>query len=107
MATEVFQIDFERSGGFTGTSARAVIPSSELDVKELEELHMLIRQSGFFEAMVLESGFLSMPDQFRYHITIEYGGKTRSLELTEGSVPDSFRPLINRLVRMARKRRGR
>jgi hypothetical protein len=105
MSKESFQIEFERSGGFTGTSTRAAFQSEELEVDEAEELNLLIERSGFFEAMVLERSYLNMPDQFRYQISIEHGGKKRKLELAEGSIPDTFRPLINRLVRLARKHR--
>lgn len=105
MSKEPFQIEFIRSGGFMGTSTRAAIQSSELEEKETEELNLLIDRSGFFEAMVLERSYLNIPDQFHYQITIEHGGKKRKLELTEGSIPDTFRPLINHLVRLARKHR--
>jgi hypothetical protein len=105
MSKEPFQIEFVRSGGFTGTSTRTAFQSEELEAEEAEELNLLIERSGFFEAMVLEVGYLNMPDQFHYQISIEHGGKKRKLELAEGSIPDTFRPLINLLVRLARKRR--
>lgn len=105
MGKEPFHIEFIRSGGFIGTTTRAAIQSTELEEAEAEELNLLIDRSGFFEAMVLERSYLNLPDQFHYQITIEHGGKKRKLELVEGSIPDTFRPLINRLVRLARKRR--
>lgn len=105
MDKEQFHIDFERSGGFTGGSSRVKIDSRELDSEEAELLKQLIGHSGFFEAFVLENKFLNMPDQFSYQITIEHMGKRRTLELTDGSIPDLFRPLINYLVRVARKNR--
>ena len=105
MEEELFHIDFERSGGFTGASTRVEINSRELDSGEAEKLKLLIDRSGFFEAFTFENRFLNMPDQFSYQITIEYMGKRRTLELTDGSIPDLFRPLINHLVRVARKYR--
>ncbi|TFH20105.1 MAG: hypothetical protein E4H10_17045 [Bacteroidia bacterium] len=105
MDQEQFHIDFERSGGFTGGASRVKIDSRELDSEETELLKQLIGHSGFFEAFVLENKFLNMPDQFSYQITIEHMGKRRTLELTDGSIPDLFRPLINYLVRVARKNR--
>jgi len=105
MSKEPFRIEFTRSGGFMGTSTRVSFQSQELELEEAEELNSLIERSGFFEAMVLERGYLNMPDQFRYQISIEHGGKKRKLDLAEGSIPDTFRPLINRLVRIARKQR--
>lgn len=105
MDQEQFHIDFERSGGFTGGSQQVKINSAELDPGEAEALKQLLDRSGFFEAFVLENKFLNMPDQFSYQITIEHMGKKRSLELTDGSIPELFRPLINYLVRVARKSR--
>ena len=100
-----FHIDFERTGGFTGGSTRAEISSHELDSVLAEELGLLIEHAGFFEAVVLENKILNMPDQFHYRITVEHMGKRRTLELTDSSMPELFRPLINFLVGMARKQR--
>jgi len=103
MSEGQFHIDFQRSGGFTGGLTRLEVSSQELDSVLAEELGLLIERSGFFEAVVLDSKFLNMPDQFHYEITIEHMGKRRTLELTDGTMPDLFRPLINFLVGVARK----
>jgi hypothetical protein len=100
-----FHIEFQRSGGFTGGSTRVEVNSQELDPVLAEELGLLIDRSGFFEAVVLENRFLNMPDQFTYEITVEHMGKRRKLELTDGTMPDLFRPLVNFLVGVARKQR--
>ena len=105
MDQEQFQISFERSGGFTGTSTRIEIDSGDLVPGEAEELNQLILRSEFFEAVTFNSNILNMPDQFQYKITIEQTGRTRTLELNDGSLPDLFRPLINYLVGVARKHR--
>lgn len=105
MDQEQFSVDFERSGGFTGGKIRVELKSEELDPVQAEALKELIDRSGFFEVFAMGSKFLNMPDQFRYQITIDHMGKKRSLELSDGSMPDLVRPLINYLVRMARKRR--
>lgn len=105
MDQEQFSVDFERSGGFTGGTNRIEIKSDELDPSQAEALKELIDRSGFFESFVMENKFLNMPDQFRYHITIDRMGKKRTLELSDGSMPDLFRPLINYLVGVARKQR--
>jgi hypothetical protein len=100
-----FHIEFQRSGGFTGGSTRVEVSSRELDPVLAEELALLIERSGFFEAVVLENKFLNMPDQFTYEINIEHMGKSRRLELTDGTMPELFRPLINFLVGVARRQR--
>lgn len=105
MEEEHYYVDFKRSGGFSGTSTDVEIDSSELSLVDAELLKLLIDRSGFFEAFNSGSTFMNMPDQFRYLITIEHMGKRRSLELSDGSIPDHFRPLINHLVGIARLRK--
>ena len=105
MEMEQFHIDFERSGGFTGASSRIEIKSKDLDSGEAEALQELIDRSGFFEAFAYRGEFLGMPDQFRYQITIEHMGKKRTLELSDGNMPDLIRPLVNYLVGAVRKKR--
>lgn len=102
MDQEQFHIHFRRSGGFTGISTSIEIDSRELAPVEAEELKLLIFRSEFFEAVTSDNKFIHMPDQFQYNITIEHIGKRRTLEFSDGSAPDLFRPLINYLVRAAR-----
>ena len=99
---EHFHIFFNRNGGFTGSSNSAEVDSRELELSEAEELKVMIDRSGFFEVLVFDTSFLHMPDQFRYVISIEYMGKHRTLKLGDGNLPDKMRPLINRLLRLAR-----
>lgn len=105
MAEEDIHIEFERSGGFIGRSTKLVIDSRVLEPGEAEALKHLIEESGFFETLAFESSFMNLPDQFRYQITIDHGGKSRSMAVTEGHMPELLRPLINYLVAMARKKR--
>ncbi len=107
MTEEDFHIEFERSGGFTGRSTQLKIDSRDLDPGEAEALRQLMEDSGFFEAIAMESSFMNLPDQFRYQITIEHAGKKRTLELTDGHMPEHIRPLINHLVSASRRTRNR
>lgn len=107
MEVEHYHIDFKRSGGFSGDSTGVEIDSRELSIVDSEVLKLLIDRSGFFEAFISGSTFMNIPDQFRYHITIEHMGKRRTLDLNDGSIPEPFRPLVNYLVRMARVQKDR
>ncbi len=55
--------------------------------------------------LAFNNRFLNLPDQFLYNITIEHMGKRRTLELNDASAPESLRPLLNYLMRVARKRK--
>lgn len=107
MDQDSFHISFTRSGGFAGRTNQAEIDSTELDDAEAGELRHMIVHSGFFEVLALNSQVLHMPDQFSYEITIEHGGKKRTLELNDTNVPDHLRPLINHLVRASRSAKRR
>jgi hypothetical protein len=107
MDQESFHISFTRYGGFAGRTNQAEIDSSELDDAEAGELRHMIVRSGFFEVLALNPQVLQMPDQFSYEITIEHGGKKRTLELNDTNVPELLRPLINHLVRASRSAKRR
>jgi hypothetical protein len=104
MDHDQFHIDFKRSGGLTGISTSVEIDSTELAPESAGELKQLIEGSGFFEAFTSGNSIVQIPDQFRYDITIEHMGKKRTLELSDGNIPDLIHPLIHYLVRLARTR---
>lgn len=105
MEEENYHINFQRTGGFSGASRGVEIDSRKLPSEEAEALKLLIDASGFFETFTSFNTLLNMPDQFRYKITIEGKGKSRTLELSDASLPNHFRPLINYLMRLARSRK--
>jgi len=78
---------------------------SDVLYNQFEKLEELINDSGFFEAIKEDSLPAGMPDQFQYKITIEYEGNKQTRELTESSVPDRFRPLVDYLTRKARQKK--
>ena len=94
-----FHIYFERSGGFAGMTSSIEIDSDSLSTDEAEKLARLIDDSDFFEigSEDVEKG--NLPDQFQYKLTIEKNGREQTLELTDSSIPDSLRPLIQYLSR--------
>ena len=107
---EPFYIWFERSGGFAGISTSVEIDSKTLPAEEARELEQLIEQSGFFDFnkndTIPDLGLGQGPDQFQYKITIEYKGREKkTVELSESTIPDSLRPLVNYLTQKARSTR--
>ena len=100
-----FYLWFERSGGFTGISTMVEIDSRTLQADELEMLESLIDKSGFFQFQKNDTISGNVPDQFQYKITIEKGDERQVVELTESTITESIRPLINYLTQKARNRK--
>lgn len=105
LAQEKFHIDFERSGGFAGITTKIDIDSNSLPPYEVEKLEQLINDSGFFEFDKNDSVQVGLPDQFRYELTIKYKNERQTIELSDATIPESFRPLINYLNQKARLKR--
>ena len=105
LAQEKFHIDFERSGGFAGITTKIDIDSNSLPPDEVEKLEQLINDSGFFEFDKNDSVQVGLPDQFRYELTIKYKNERQTIELSDATIPESFRPLINYLNQKARLKR--
>jgi hypothetical protein len=105
MSQDDFKIRFERSGGFTGIATITEIDSKSLTTEEKENLKDLIDSSGFFEVRQIDSQAEQLPDQFQYKISIDYKDKNQTLEFTDATMPESFRPLVRQLTLMARSKR--
>jgi len=95
------RIDFERTGGFAGMILQAIIDTNELPEEEANELRQLIEEANFF-ALPPTIKSASGADQFTYRLTVIASVRQHSVEVSDGAVPDSMRPLINRLTTLAR-----
>jgi hypothetical protein len=102
-----FHIWLERSGGFIGIPTQVEVDSRSLSTEEAETLWQLIEDSGFFEANKNDSIPEGLPDQFQYKITIERGGNNLKVALSQASIPDNLRPLINYLTQKARSQKNK
>jgi hypothetical protein len=99
------QISFERSGGFAGMVTQATIDSDELPLDEATVLAGLIRDANFFAlpATLTESGGA---DQFQYVVTVKTDEQEHTIRVGDQSAPDSLRPLLQTLTRLARSQPG-
>lgn len=103
---EYTRVRFERSGGVAGMRTVSTIDSESLPAEERKRLRSLIDRAGFFG---LPEGIISppLPDQFRYTITVEIDGKTRTVRTTDTDAPEQLKPLIEWLNETARRALGR
>jgi hypothetical protein len=97
-------IHYERSGGFTGLRQHAVIDSLQLTTDEQAKLEGLVETAVFFEREI-ELPAAQGADRFHYTLTIESGGRRRTVSLSEEAIPVEWLPLIDWINTFARLQR--
>jgi hypothetical protein len=98
------QIEFERSGGFAGMTIGTTVDTNTLSSAEAHELVQLVTATNFINLPSHTNGTRGA-DQFIYKLTFHVEGLTRTIETTDSTMPPSLRPLVDRLMSMARSAR--
>jgi hypothetical protein len=96
-------IEYDRQGGFTGIPLTCHIDTDALPHKIANELLQMIDDSGFFamqpgEIVAPPAG---PPDVFFYRLSISDSGQSNTLSFNDISAPDSLRPLLGQLEKLA------
>jgi hypothetical protein len=98
------KIYFERTGGFMGRKVSATIDLDELPDDQAEALGELLDDADFFE-LPPDLTRPAMPDAFTYNITVSSDERQHSVRVSDATVPDDLRPLLEELSKQARMRR--
>ncbi len=95
------RILYERTGGFMGRKVSLSLNLDELPASQSSALETLLDQADFFN---LPENLVSrpMPDEFTYTITVIAKTQHHSVHLSETTVPDSLRSLLDDLSKRAR-----
>jgi len=96
-------IRMERSGGFAGMTLRAEIDSEQLDERERLALQGLVKTADFFNLPAHIEGPNVGADRFMYVISIEHGGISHTVDVSEGGMPEQLQPLVDRVTLLARR----
>jgi hypothetical protein len=82
------RISVRRTGGFAGIEEDlGAVDTAALAPDETERLERLVHDAGFFDLPAAVEGEVGA-DQFRYEVTVEEGGRTRTVTLVgEGGGP--------------------
>lgn len=99
------RILFERTGGFMGRKVRLDLDLDELPAPQAGTLKRLLDQVGFSTLEAVYPAPSSARDVFTYLITVESEGSQYTVQATDLSMPDSLRPLVEELSRLARTSR--
>ena len=62
-----------------------------------QRLDNLLTSSNFFEVPVVND-LITSPDEYQYDITVVAGNSIHTIHLSDTSMPDSLRPLIEELT---------
>ena len=98
------KVTLERTGGFAGLRMYISVDSESLLAQEAADLEKLVQRADFFNINVRENS-QSMPDGFQYVLSVDDTGRQRTLQFTDGSMPEKLQPMVNDLVLRARNQR--
>jgi hypothetical protein len=87
------RIEVTRRGGFAGVALHAALDTAQLADAEACCAEAALRGLPWGRPPAEPTG----ADRFRYEVVTVEGGRQRHVELTEGEIPDSLRPLLELL----------
>lgn len=65
-----------------------------------QRLHGLLTESNFFEVPVVND-LRTAPEEYEYDITVVAGNSIHTIHVSDSSMPESLRPLIEELTELA------
>ncbi len=95
------RVDFIRTGGFAGIRLTTSVETTQLPPDQAVTIHKLIDDSRFFQLPENIAPPKPMPDSFQYRITVASAEQTHTVSVSDSACPDSLRPLIDYLSKMA------
>ncbi len=98
------KICFKRSGGLAAIFMSVTLDTEMLPKTEAESLCRLIDAVSFFDQPDLFKSHKPEADRFHYQVKIEVDDRAKTIEIDESVIPEVFRPLIDYLLEMARKK---
>ena len=89
------KVRFEQAGGVTG-----LVKGCEVDAGALSEPARAAM--AHLRPPAAPAAAAAVRDAIQYTVTVEDGGKTRTVELPAGGVPPALQPLIQELKKQAK-----
>ena len=99
------RISYERSGGFMGRKLNFSVDLDELPTDQAEILKRLLEKADFFN---LPENLISrrVPDEFTYIITVETATQSHMVRVSDTSMTDPLRSLLDELSKRTRSGKG-
>lgn len=96
------RITFKRSGGFAGLRLSLNLDTLASPADEAKLIEQLVETAGFFDLPAALPSPPGSADRFQYQIEIDSSGRQHAVDIGEAAIPDSLRPLIEKLTTLAR-----
>lgn len=100
------RISWERSGGVAGMTLHGEVDTRLLRPEEAERVRRMVDQAGFFSLPSRLDGVQAGVDRFQHTLTVESGGRRHTVRTTDAAAPESLRPLMEYLTRLAKRPGG-
>ena len=101
------RIDFQRSGGFAGLKLRLSLDVNTLPDEQAKAIRRMIDEANFLTIDEVLPGAPNVRDEYQYQITVITENIQHSIQAAESSMPESLRPFVEELTRLAREQRRR
>ncbi|HEY8205615.1 MAG TPA: protealysin inhibitor emfourin [Pyrinomonadaceae bacterium] len=88
------RVKFERSGGFANVPLRAELDSAEMTPDRAQELEDLVAKARPFDQPSAPAS-ANVPDDLQYHLTIEHGGQSKTIKVSDTAAPDELKSLLD------------
>ena len=92
-------INFKRTGGSMGREVTMNLDLSSMPASVESRLQSLLTASNFFEVPVVND-LITSPDEYEYDITVVAGNSIHTIHVSDTSMPDSLRPLVEELTEL-------
>ena len=93
-------INFRRTGGVVGRELSVELDLSSIPGLAAQRLQGLLAEANFFEIPDV-GNLLSRPDEYEYVITVVAGNSIRTIHVTDSSMPEVLRSLVDELTQLA------
>ena len=93
-------INFKRTGGSAGSELSMNFDLGSMPGDAAQRVHGFLTTSNFFDIPVVED-LRTAPDEHEYTITVVAGNSIHTVHVSDTSMPQSLRPLVEELTELA------
>lgn len=91
---KIESFSFHQTGGFMGMDRTYDVKFSEMNPSERQELEQLVKASGILADRGGERVTRGAADMFSYTFTVSDGNETREVTFDDGTLPESYRAIV-------------
>jgi hypothetical protein len=93
-------INFKRTGGGMGKEMTMDFDLGSMPGSVARRLDGLLTASNFFDVPAVND-LRTAPDEYQYDITVVAGNSIHTIRVSDTSMPESLRPLVEELTELA------